>query len=123
MLMLLGLNSLIVFEPVTTVAAVIEADESPTALIRRALPLTAAYTVGSALVVSALYRRSWRYLGAALVTATVLAALLGLNVSIIGLVDIPLRSAYLVAELLGLIALLDVVYAATFAGLERSRLR
>ena len=122
MLMLLGLSSLFVFEPVTTIAALIEADEPPTDLIRRALPMTAPYTVGVAVVVNALYRRSWPSFGAALVTSTVLVALLGLNVAIIGLVDISVGAAYLVAELLGLIALLDIVYAATFAGLERSRL-
>lgn len=44
------------------------------------------------------------------VTSVLLMALLGMNVSAIGLVDIPVEGWYLVAELLGLVVGLGVVY-------------
>jgi hypothetical protein len=47
---------------------------------------------------------------------------LGLNVSAIGLVDMPRNSTYLVAELFGLIVVIDMVFAATFLMLESKRL-
>jgi hypothetical protein len=52
------------------------------------------------------------------VTATVLVFALGLNISIIGLVEIPRSSAYIVAELVGLILTIVVAYAVVFVVLE-----
>ncbi len=40
----------------------------------------------------------------------------------LGLVDIPRDSTYLVAELFGLIVVIDVAFAATFLSLERKGL-
>jgi hypothetical protein len=39
-----------------------------------------------------------------------------------GLVYVPVQSYYMVAETFGLILALNLVFAATFAGLERKRL-
>ena len=55
-----------------------------------------------------------RLLGSALV----LVALLGLNVSAIGLVAIPAGALYLIVELFALILVLNVVYVAVFAILQ-----
>jgi hypothetical protein len=57
-----------------------------------------------------------------LLTYIVLMALLGLNVSVIGLLTIPLGSLYLVMELFGLIMALNVVYMVAFMVLQRRRL-
>ncbi len=116
---LLGVTSVLIFEPVTTVAALIAANAPPDDLIRQALPITAAFTLVMAAVISLLYGRSWSHFGAILLTCTVLVLLLGLNVSTIGLVDIPRSSFYLVMELFGLIVALNAVYAALFMALER----
>jgi hypothetical protein len=63
-------------------------------------------------------------LGAAsvLITVTVLVLLLGLNVSAIGLVDIPTDSTLLIAEMFGLILALALLNAAVFSVLERQAL-
>jgi hypothetical protein len=52
----------------------------------------------------------------------VLVLSLGLNVSAIGLVDIPRGSLYLIMELFGLIVALNGVYAVVFVALERQSL-
>lgn len=122
MFVLLGAASVLVYEPVTTIAALIEANEPPDELIRKAIPMTAVFTLATAALVSLLYGRSWTRYGAILLTCTVLVLLLGLNVSVIGLVYIPRGSLYLVVELFGLILAINAVYVAVFIGLERKSL-
>lgn len=123
MLGLLGAASVVVFEPITTMAAVIEANESPSALIMTAMPMTLAVTLLGSVALSAMYGRQWSHHAAILVTVTVLVLFLGLNVSAIGLVDIPTDATLLVAEIFGLIFGLALLYAAVFIGLERRLLR
>ena len=122
MFVLLGAASVLVYEPVTTIAALTETDEPPLELIRRAMPMTVLFTLGTATLLSVLYGRSRRHFGAILLTCTVLILLLGLNVSVIGLVEIPSGSLYLVAELFGLIAVINLAYVASFIVLERKSL-
>ena len=122
MLFALGAASVLVFEPTTTIAFLIEEDEPPGDLIAQALPTTLAFTAVAAVAISILFGRTWAHFGAVLVTSIVLVALLGLNVSVIGLVDIPTDSLYLIAELFGLILLLDLVLAVVFVILERKTL-
>jgi hypothetical protein len=119
MFVLLGVASILVFEPVTTVAALVAANEPPDELIGQAMPMTLAFTLVTVVLVSLLYKRSWLNFGAILLTCIVLVMLLGLNVSVIGLVYIPRGSLYLIAELFGLILAINVVYVAVFVGLER----
>lgn len=123
MLMLLGLVSALVFEPVVSMAALMQTSGPPDALIAQALPMTLVFTLASAVVISLLYGRSRLHFGAILLTTVVLVLLLGLNISALGLVSIPRGSVILVAEFLGLVVLLDVVYAAAFIALEWSRFR
>ncbi len=115
MFVLLGVMSVIVYEPVETMAALIEANEPPVELIGRAMPMTVAFTLATA----ALFGRSRRQFGAILLTCTVLISLLVLNVSVIGLVAIPSGSLYVIGELLGLIAALNVAFVVSLLVLER----
>lgn len=116
-LVLLGVTSALVFDPVVSMAALMQSNGPPDALIAKALPMTLVFTLVAALVLSALYGLSWRNFGAILLTSGVLVLLLGLNISALGLVSIPRGSFYLVAEFLGLVVLLDIVYAAAFLAL------
>ncbi len=114
--------SIAVFEPITTFAAVVAANESPTELIVNALPVTLTFTVLYATLIAGALRRSRAGFGAALVTSAVLNLTLGINVTPLGLVEIPTSAFYLIAELFGLIVLMTVMYAAVFAVLERKKL-
>jgi hypothetical protein len=122
MFVLLGAASVLVFEPVTTIAALVVANEPPAELIRQAMPMTVIFTLATAALVSLLYGRYWTHFGAILLTCTVLVLVLGLNVSVVGLVYSPRGSLYLVAELFGLILVINVVYVAAFIALERKSL-
>ncbi len=116
---LLGVASVLLFEPVTTMAAVVTLNGPPTDLINQAMPMTVAFTFGMAILITMLYGPSWVKFGSVLLTCVVLVALLGLNVSAIGLVSIPVGSLYLIFELFELIAALNLVYAVVFIPLER----
>lgn len=120
MFALLGAASVLVFEPVTTMAAAIAANAPPTALIRRALPMTAAFTLLWAATIMMLWARSARAAVAVCVTCLVLVVLLGLNISAIGLVEIPRSSLFVIVELVGLTAALILVYAALFWAVLRA---
>lgn len=122
MFVLLGVISVVVFEPVTTVAALIEESEPLGELFGRAMPLTVVFTGAMAATLTLLFGRSWKNFGAILITSSVLIALLGLNVSTIGLVAIPRGSIHLVAELFGLIFILNAVFVGVFVALERQSL-
>lgn len=121
-LALLGAASVLVFEPETTMAALIAADGPPDALIGQAMPLTAAFTLVAAVLITELYGRSRARFGAVLLTCILIVLLLGLNVSAIGLVSIPRGSLYLIGEMFGLILVINLVYAGTFVALEREHL-
>jgi len=119
---LLGATSVIVFDPVTTLAEVIESEGPIDELIRIALPMTVLFALATVVAISVLFGRRTSDIGPISLTVSVLVLFLGLNVSAIGLVDIPRDSTYLVAELFGLIIVINVAFAATFLILERGRL-
>jgi hypothetical protein len=116
---LLGVASVLFFEPMTTMAAMLTLNGPPTELIDQAMPMTIAFTVGMAILITLLYGRSITKFLAVLLTCTVLVALLGLNISAIGLVDIPSGSLVVIAELFGLIVVLNAVYVMVYLILER----
>ena len=118
----LGASSVIVFDPVTTLAEVIENEGPIDELIVMALPMTILFALATVAAISVLFVRRTSDIGPVLLTVSVLVLFLGLNVSAIGLVDIPRDSTYLVAELFGLILVIDVVFATTFLTLERESL-
>jgi hypothetical protein len=119
----LGLTSLAVFEPVTTIEALLQSKQPPRELIGRALPVTGAFTLVAVALLGGLYRPGWRGAAGILVTAVVIVVLLGLNISALGLVAIPRSAVGVVAEVLALLLVLGAVYAAGVAGLARSRFR
>ena len=119
---LLGLTSFLAFQPITTIAALLREDGPPDELFGQALPITIAFTIATAVALALLYRRGWRGFGASLLASTVLVTFLGLNVSVIGLVDIPRGSLYLVLELFALVFAIMFVYVALFILLERNSL-
>ncbi|MDX1437414.1 MAG: hypothetical protein R3335_11415 [Anaerolineales bacterium] len=118
MLALLGFVSLLVFEPVTTAAELASGGAPPGSLIRQALPVTILSTLAAAAVISRQYARSWTHVGAVLLTSAVLVSLLGLNISLMGLVTIPVSSLYLLAEMIGLVFSLYLVFVTGFMMLE-----
>jgi hypothetical protein len=123
LLFLLGVVSVLIFEPTTTIAALSAANEPPDQLIRQALPFTALFTLFAAVLISLIFRANWRQFSVVLLTCTLLILLLGLNVSILGFIYVPRGSLYLVLEFFGLIVFINVVYATTFWILERKGLQ
>lgn len=111
-LAVLGLVSMAVFEPRTTMAELFTLDGPPMDLIGEALPLDVAFTLGTAVVLSALFGRTPSAFGAILATCAVLVVLLGLDVSVIGLIRIPTDSLYAVLVFAGLIVVLAGSFAA-----------
>jgi hypothetical protein len=121
LLTLLGVGSIVVFEPVTTIAELIAAGGPPDALIASAMPFTIAFTVISAGVMSLMWSRSLGDAATLFVTCAVVVLLLGLNVSALGLVAIPSGSLHLVAQMFGLILALNVAYVLAYLALEGGR--
>ena len=111
-LAVLGLVSVAAFEPRMTMAELLTTDGPPSDLIGAAFPMTILFTLGAAVIVSVLFGRTLAAFGAIFVTCSVLVAFLGLNISVIGLIQIPTTSLYLVAELFGLIVVLAGSFAA-----------
>ena len=118
MFILLAIISVMIFEPVTTISAVIAANEAPVELIRQAMPLTVIYILVVSLILNQFYGRSRYRFGVILITTTLLVLLLGLNVSVIGLVSVSSGTLYLILEMFGLILLIDLVFAGVFILLE-----
>ena len=112
----------LMFEPETTMAAVMVDNSIYWGLIGKAMPMTAVLTVASAVVMILIYGRSLQNLAVLLLTCGVLMLILGHNISAMGLVAIPRSGYYLVGEMLGLILAINAVYVLVFALLEWKRL-
>ena len=121
MFVALGLTSLIAFEPVTTIAALLQTKEPPRALIGRALPVSGLFTLGAAALLCAVYRPGWRGAAGLLLTTGVLVLLLGLNISTLGLVEVPRAALGVLVEVLALLLALAGIYAGVVVGLNSSR--
>lgn len=117
-LMSLGVASILIFEPSMSFAALMALEGPPDQLIAQALPMTLAFTLLSAVVISLFYRRSWKRFGAILLTSVILVLLVGQNLSVLGLISIPSGFLYLVAEFFGLIIFINLVFVLTFITLE-----
>ena len=115
----LGIMSVLVFEPQTTMAAVVAANQPPDEMIRLALPLTLGFTIVAAAGITLAYRGTWSDGGVVLLTSVVLVGGLGLNVSALRLIEVPSGAFWLVAEFFGLIVLLAAVFAGVFVMIER----
>ena len=121
-LLLLGAVSIDVFDPVVPMAVLIAANEPPTELITRAMPLTTFFTLGAAGATSLLWGRSLAKFGSSLRSSTVLIVFLGLNVSALGFVEMSSDSPAAVGEFLGLIAVIMLSYGLAFFAIERRAL-
>jgi hypothetical protein len=123
MFILVALCSIIIFEPVTTVAEVMQAKTRPDELIKKALPLSEIFTVSFSIIMGVLFGKKIIDYILILLTNSILMVVLGLNVSIIGLVNITSDFFYLVFELFALIITIFTVYAGVFIVLERKNLK
>ena len=122
MFVALGITSIVVFEPVTTIAALLKTNEPPNDLIGRALPVTGVFTVVSAGLLSLVQRTNARGALVILATTVLLVLFLGLNISILGLVAVPRSELGVVAEVIELLIVILGVYAALVALLGRRTL-
>ena len=121
LLLALGAVSVWVFDPVVPMAVLIAANEPPTELIARAMPLTAVFIVAASGAVSGLWGRTIAQFLSCLVTSAVLIVLLGINVSVIGLVRMSDESFGVLGEFFALIVVIMVGFGAIYHGLERRR--
>lgn len=121
MFVALGLASLVAFEPMTTIAALLQSKEPPRALIGRALPFSGLFTLATAVVLSLVYRPGWKGAAGLLLTAAVLVVILGLNISILGLVAVPRAALGVLGEVFVLLVALGGIYAGVVVLLNRAR--
>ncbi len=121
MFVALGLTSIASFRPVTTIAALLQARTPPNALIAQAFPMTGAFTLAVAALLWVLYRPGSRGAFALLVTTCVLVLLLGLNISVLGLVSVPRSEWGVLLEVLLLLVSLGAVYAGLVVAMRRRR--
>lgn len=118
LLFALGPISLLMFEPVVTIPALLASpDGLPAELVRQVTPLAAAYTVVMTLTITLLYSRRWSAFPVVLATSGALMLLLGLNIAPMGLVFLTSGWVPMLLELLALILVLNLIYAVTFAAL------
>ncbi|MBA2717832.1 MAG: hypothetical protein H0U52_01125 [Chloroflexi bacterium] len=110
--------SLIAFEPVSTIQELMAVRGPPEKLIGQAMPVTVGFVLLAAALVGLLFGRRWWHFGPILVTVAVLVLFLGLNVSVTGLVEFGAGDLHLLAELFGLILVLNGAFVATFIALE-----
>jgi hypothetical protein len=122
-LVAMGLVSLLIYEPVATAAALMAAGGAPMELIRRATPLSAISIVLAAALLHWLWGRGPAQFLALLLSSALVIVLLGLNVSVLGLVEFDSQGWVLVLYTYALTILLNVVYLGAFAGLERRAFR
>lgn len=116
---ILAISSVLIYQPVTTMAAIMERGGPVDDLIVQALPLTAAFIVVITGAFSLAFGHERGDYLRLLITTTALTLIVGMNVSVLGLVDFAGGSIGPVLAFFGLIVLLDVAYASAFAILGR----
>lgn len=120
---LLAVASSIVYEPIITMAEVVGSTGGNPIPIGESMSLMIIFTLGWAMFLSAIYRRGWHGFWAALMATTILMLPLGVNVSTMGLVEIPTAGWLLVLEFFGYLAALGVSFGLSYHLIERSRPR
>lgn len=111
------------FDPVITVVEATESDGPLTDLLVEAMPLTIISVVAIAVIVSLLFGSLRRDLGPSLVASVVLMVFLGLNLTIMGLVEFSASDMGVIVGFMGLVAFLGAVFTAAFVVLEWNALR
>lgn len=121
MFVALGLTSLATFRPVTTIAALLQAQAPPNKLIAQAFPMTVAFTLVTVGLLCLIYRPRLPAALAILLTATVMVLVLGLNISVLGLVSVPRSDQGVLLEVFLLLLALGAVNAILVVILQRKR--
>ncbi|CAN5796390.1 hypothetical protein BH23GEM9_BH23GEM9_15990 [soil metagenome] len=119
---LLGAVSLVAYEPVYTIPALIAGAQPPGELISRVMPLTVALALISALAISLAWGRTLRQATAVVLTCLALFVLLGHNAAVLGLVHMTQDAVPMLAQFFGLIAAIMAGNAVAFFLLERRSL-
>lgn len=115
----LAAASMLVFEPVTTMAAISTRGGPVGDLIAQALPLTIGFTVVAPALIGAAHGSVRSDYFRVLLTVAVLMLFVGLNVSVLGLVDFSGASIAPAVTFFALVVLLDAVFAVGFAILQQ----
>lgn len=110
LLLFLGLVSFAVFSPQWSMAELMVEDPPIGELFGQALPLMGAFIAIGAIALWAAFSRRISSLPSVLATVALLVLLLGHNVAIVGLVDVPAGGYYFVAKMLGLIVVLGASF-------------
>ena len=111
----LGLASVAVFDPVTTVAAVMARGGPVDDLIARALPMLGLFIGLATVAMGWIFAVAWQGYLRLLVTISLLMLFLGSNISVLGLVDFGGAPLGPVLTFFALTFLLAAVFAAAFA--------
>lgn len=118
---LLAWASAVIYDPIISMAEMVESSGGNPIPMGETLPLMVVFTLGWAGLLTAIYRAGWRGFGAASATIAVLMLLLGFNLSTVGLVDVPTEGWILLVEFFGYVTALSVTYGLTHTGLMRVR--
>lgn len=116
---LLAAASALVYEPVYTMAEIVQSSGGNPIPFSDTAALMAVFTVAWASFLAMTYRAGWRGFWATLTATSVLMLLLGFNVSTMGLVDIPKSAWILVAEFFGFVAALGLSYGLVYSLIRR----
>ena len=111
---LLAVTSSVVYEPIITMAEVVNSTGGNPIPISESLVLMVVFTFGWAAFLALFYRRGWQGFGSSMVTTTILMLVLGINVSTMGLVEIPTTGWLLVVEFFGYIVALGVAFGLSY---------
>lgn len=110
--------SVVAYEPVTTMAEMLVLDGAPGELIGQAMPLTLVFTLVTSVLVTFTFG-TWREFPATLATTSMLVATLGLNISIIGLVEFQSGEFRLAMFFFALVALIAATFAVSYVVLMK----
>ena len=116
---LLAASSAIIYEPIISMAEIVNSSGGNPIPMSETLPLMIVFTLGWAGLLTAVYKGGLRGFGTASATIAVLMLLLGFNLSTVGLVDVPSEGWILLAEFFGYVAALSVTYGLAHTGLLR----
>lgn len=119
MFVALGITSLATFDPVTTIAVLLQAQAPPNKLIARAFPMTGAFTLAIVALLCLIYRPRLAGALALLLTTMVMVLVLGLNISVLGLVSVPRSDQGVLLEVFLLLLALGAVNAILVVALRR----
>lgn len=118
---LLAWVSAVIYDPIISMAEMVESSGGNPIPISETLPLMIVFTLGWAGLLTAIFKAGWRGFGAASATIAVLMLLLGFNLSTVGLVDVPTEGWILLVEFFGYVTALSVTYGLTHTALMRLR--